>query len=72
MTLCQEFWNLNMYAGLNIFGPIGANYNLQSTSDLNGSNWTTLTNISLPTQPYIYIDYNSPTNAKQFYQAVPQ
>ena len=61
-----------MYAGLNIFGPIGANYNLQSTSDLNGSNWTTLTNVALPAQPYIYIDYRSPTNGEQFYRAKPQ
>jgi hypothetical protein len=61
-----------MYAGLNILGPIGANYNVQSIPVLNGTNWTTLTNVSLPSQPYIYIDYNSPTNAKQFYRAVPQ
>jgi len=66
------FLNINMYAGLNIVGPLGANYNVQSIPALNGSNWTTLTNISLPSQPYIYIDYNSPTNAVQFYRAVPQ
>ena len=66
------FLNLAMYAGLDIVGPIGANYNIQSIPALNGTNWTTLTNISLPTQPYIYIDYNSPTNSRQFYRAVPQ
>jgi len=61
-----------MYAGLNIVGPLGANYNVQSIPALNGINWTTVTNISLPSQPYIFIDYNSPTNVKQFYRAVPQ
>jgi hypothetical protein len=61
-----------MYAGLNILGPLGANYNIQSIPTLNGNTWTTVTNISLPSQPYIYIDYNSPTNTKQFYRAVPQ
>ena len=66
------FLNLAMYAGLNIIGPIGANYNIQSIPALNATNWTTLTNISLPTQPYIYIDYNSPTNSRQFYRALPQ
>jgi len=71
-TVSLTFLNLNMYAGLNILGPVGANYNVQSTPALNGSNWTTLTNVSLASQPYIYIDYNSPTNAKQFYRAVPQ
>ena len=65
------FLNLNMYAGLNILGPVGANYNIQSTPALT-SNWTTITNVSLPSQPYIYIDYNSPTNKMQFYRASPQ
>ncbi len=66
------FLNLNMYAGLEIVGPIGANYNIQANSNMNGSNWTTVTNISLPTQPYYWIDYTSPTNSKQFYRALPQ
>jgi len=66
------FLNLNLYAGLNILGPIGANYAIQSTPNLGTSNWTTLTNVSLPTQPYVYIDYSSPTNVKQFYRANPQ
>jgi hypothetical protein len=34
--------------------------------------WTTRTNVALPSQPYIYIDYNSATNPQQFYEAVPQ
>lgn len=71
-SVSLTFLNINMYAGLNILGPIGANYNVQASPDINGSNWTTLTNVSLPSQPYIYIDYNSPTNTKQFYRAVPQ
>jgi len=71
-SVSLTFLNLAMYAGLDIIGPIGANYNIQSIPALNGTNWTTLTNISLPMQPYIYIDYNSPTNSRQFYRAVPQ
>ena len=66
------FVNINMFAGLNILGPIGATYNVQAIPALGGSNWTTLTNLALPSQPYIYIDYSSPTNSKQFYRAVPQ
>ena len=67
------FLNIYMFAGLNVLGPIGANYNIQSTPALGQINsWITLTNISLPTQPYIYIDYSSPTNAKMFYRAVPE
>jgi len=71
-SVSLTFLNIQMFAGLNIYGPIGANYVIQSTPVLNDTNWTTLTNISLPTQPYIYIDFSSPTNAKQFYRAVPQ
>ena len=70
-SVSLTFLNINMYAGLNILGPLNANYNIQSTANL-ASNWVTLTNISLPTQPYVYIDYNSPTNSKQFYRANPQ
>jgi uncharacterized repeat protein (TIGR03803 family) len=61
-----------MFAGVIVDGPIGSNYLIQSSSNLASTNWTTLTNVTLPTQPYIYIDYSSPTNPLQFYRAVPQ
>jgi len=64
------FCNLSLYAGLNIYGPLGASYAIQSTPNL-ASNWTVLTNLALPAQPYVYIDYRSATNKQQFYQAVP-
>ena len=67
-----QILDLKMYAGLIIVGPIGANCNIQASPNLNSSNWTTLTNITLPSQTYIYIDYNSPTNTKQFYRVVSQ
>jgi hypothetical protein len=65
------FLNIHMYAGLNIYGAIGAGYAIQSAPGLAG-NWATLTNVSLPAEPYIFIDYSSPTNSKQFYRVVPQ
>ena len=63
--------DLKMFAGIIVNGPLGSNYLVQATSNLLSS-WTTLTNVALPTQPYIYIDYNSPTNSQQFYRAMPQ
>ncbi len=63
--------DVKMFAGVIIDGPLGSNYLIQSTASLS-SNWTTLTNIALPTQPYIYIDYSSPANRQQFYRAIPQ
>jgi hypothetical protein len=62
---------IQMYAGVIVDGPLGSNYLIQSRAYLVES-WVTLTNVALPTQPYIYIDYNSPTNRQQFYRAIPQ
>ena len=69
-TTCPPSVGLKMFAGLVINGPIGSNYNVQATSALGIPNWITLTNVTLQTQPYVYIDYRSPTNAQQFYRVV--
>jgi hypothetical protein len=64
--------DVKMFAGVIVNGPLGSNYLIQATSNLLSGNWTTLTNVALPMQPYIYIDYTSDTNRQQFYRAVPQ
>ena len=64
--------DVRMFAGFIVNGPLGSNYLIQATSNLFSGNWTTLTNVALPMQPYIYIDYTSDTNRQQFYRAVPQ
>jgi hypothetical protein len=66
--------SLNMYIGLNIVGPIGASYQIQSappppTHQLPA--WTTVTNVTVASQPYVYIDITSITNANRLYQLVP-
>ena len=63
--------DIKLFAGVIVNGPLGSNYIIQATTNLL-SNWTTLTNVALPSQPYIYIDYNSPVIPQQFYRAVPQ
>lgn len=63
--------NINLYAGVAVDGPSGSEYSIQSAPALNPANWTTVTNVTLGAQPYIYIDYSSPTNSKRFYRAVP-
>jgi hypothetical protein len=63
--------DLKLFAGVIVNGPLGSNYLIEATSNL-PSGWTTLTNIALPTQPYVFIDYSSPTNRQQFYRAIPQ
>lgn len=62
--------DIKMFAGIIVNGPLGSNYLVQAAG--NFTNWTSLTNVALPTQPYIYIDYSSPTNRQRFYRAVPQ
>ncbi|HWX23147.1 MAG TPA: kelch repeat-containing protein [Candidatus Binatia bacterium] len=64
--------DIKMFAGVIVSGPLGSNILIQATANLASSNWTTLTNLALPAQPYIYIDYGSPTNRQQFYRAILQ
>jgi hypothetical protein len=63
--------DIKMFAGVIVDGPLGSHYLIQATSNLL-SGWTTLTNVVLAVQPYIFIDYSSPANPRQFYRAVPQ
>jgi hypothetical protein len=66
------FINLNMLAAVYVTGPLGAQYLIESTPALGPTNWITLTNVTITSQPYIYVDYSTPTNKYQFYRAVPQ
>ena len=61
----------SFFAGVVVDGPLGSNYVIQASCNLSSSNWMTLTNVALPSQPYIYIDYSSPTNQQEFYRALP-
>jgi hypothetical protein len=63
---------LKMLAAVYVTGPIGANYQIDATPALGPTNWTSLTNVTITSQPYIYVDYSTPTNSQQFYRAVPQ
>lgn len=60
--------DIAMFAGIIVNGVLSSNFTFQSASDVAQSNWLTLTNVNLPSRPFIYIDYSSPTNAKQFYR----
>ena len=59
-------------AGIVIDDAVGAKYRLDSKTNLSDSSWLTLTNVTLPTQPYTFIDYDSPGLPKRFYRAVPE
>ena len=65
--------DLKMFAGVVIDGPLNSQYRVDYTTDVNTptTNWIVLTNIALPTRPYIYFDAASPTSLRRFYRAVP-
>jgi hypothetical protein len=71
LPACPFSMDLKMFAGITINGQLGGTYTIQATPSLGPPNWTTLTNIALPTLPYTFIDYRSATNARQFYRVLP-
>jgi hypothetical protein len=44
------------YVGLQITGTVGATYRVEYTLDLATPSWSTLSDVVLPTDPYIYFD----------------
>ncbi len=62
--------NLQMFAGLTIVGQAGGIYQIDFRNDLNNTNWFNITNIALPSSPYLFIDTDSPQYPIRFYRAV--
>ena len=73
-SVSLSFLNIRLLPALILYGPAGANYNIQSEPALTASSiWTSLTDVTLPvSQPYIYVDPSSITNSQQFYRAEPE
>ena len=67
------FGDLKFYAGTVLAGPVGSQYRVDYADVVNigTTNWLVLTNITLPSSPYLVIDPNSPGQTKRFYRAVP-
>jgi hypothetical protein len=58
-------------AGIGVSGTVGATYRLEYAAELSQTNWTALTNITLPTPRFLLFDADLITNqAKRFYRAV--
>ena len=63
--------DIGLYAGIEITGTVGATYRVEYSVTLSNTNWTALTNIVLPSSPYLYFDAQSVTNhAQRSYRAV--
>lgn len=58
-----------LYPGISISGVVGATYRIEYTLDLGNPTWTALTDIVLPSSPYIYFDASPVSQSpKRFYR----
>ncbi|NOS69900.1 MAG: hypothetical protein HOP33_08210 [Verrucomicrobia bacterium] len=63
--------SIGVYAGIEITGTVGAVYRAEYATELPTTNWTAITNIVLPSSPYLFFDAQSiNTAAKRFYRVV--
>jgi uncharacterized repeat protein (TIGR03803 family) len=60
--------DIRMYAGLTIEGQAGRTYVISYASDLSKPVWTPLATNTLGTEPWFYVDRESPSNPKRFYK----
>jgi hypothetical protein len=60
----------HMYAGLTIAGTVTAQYTIEYAPSPESTNWTTLTNITLPSSPYLWFDTTSTSTQARYYRAV--
>lgn len=59
------------FAGIEINGQVGASYRIEYRGAFDATtNWTMLSEVILPTSPYLYIDQTSPSATIRFYRAV--
>lgn len=63
--------SVGLHAGLRITGTTGATYRIEFVNQVGATNWTALTNVTLPVSPYFWADPDSATNhAHRYYRVV--
>ena len=63
--------NLGIFPVLTLNYSVGMPLRIEVTTDLSNSNsWTTLTNLTLPSSPYNFVDTSSPLSIRRYYRAV--
>jgi Ig-like domain-containing protein/beta-propeller repeat-containing protein len=68
-TITLTLDTLNLYPVLTIGGPVGSHYRIDYADALGDTNnWIALTNVTLPANPYFYIDAQSPLSIRRFYR----
>jgi hypothetical protein len=62
--------SINLYAGVRLEGVAGQSYRIEYVDTLgSGNDWTALTNIVLPSTPYLFLDVGSTNAGRRFYRA---
>ena len=62
---------IDTYVGIAVTGTVGSKYRIEYTLDLKLTNsWIILTNIVLPTSPFLWIDTGSTNSPKRYYRAL--
>jgi len=62
--------SIQAYAGITIEGEAGKNYRIEYSPSVPPFNWNTLTNIVLPSSPYLFFDPTGPASGTRYYRAV--
>jgi hypothetical protein len=62
--------DMKRYIGLTISGIVGRNYEIRYKTNLIDSDYITLTNLTLPSSPFIVFDVESANSPARFYQFV--
>ena len=67
--LTVAFLDIGCFAGIKVLGIPGRTYRIEASPAVGTPNWQTLTNLVLPASPYIWIDYESPSQPTRLYRA---
>ncbi len=59
---------IHLYAGLSITGMVGRTYNVEYVTNLAATNWTVLASNRFTQPQWLYIDTNTPFDAKKFFR----
>ncbi len=68
VTVSPAATSLAMYTGLTIDGVAGRTYCIQCATNVNQTNWVTLTNLTLTSPVEVWIDMGSAGQSKRFYR----
>ena len=70
-VLVFSFLEMDLLPRITIYGDIGATNQVQWANALGDTNiWTVLTNIVLPSSPFVFYDTLSPKGSQRYYRAV--